>query len=149
MNKEYDKYVVQARRGSLPADFNKWDMANGDGWTVAHEVTYWHDLPATFSQWGLADKSGWAVAHGAAKYGRLPYSFDMWGMVDKDWISVLKCLLLNKHGAKHMDRWQNEKPLCRAEADWVAFKAELPEIYSKYAIVELFDADTVQEIRLL
>jgi hypothetical protein len=76
-------------------------------------------------------------------YGRyiLPADFDQWGLVDGDGVSVLG-RFLQRHGVpdKFMERWRAEKPLCESEADWEVFKVELPEIYSRYNIVESFDA---------
>jgi hypothetical protein len=39
MSKEYYACVEQARKGTLPAGFNKWGMPNRNGWTVALEPT--------------------------------------------------------------------------------------------------------------
>jgi hypothetical protein len=46
--------------------------------------------------------------------------------------------------------WCAEKPLCKTVADWEVFKIGLPEIYSKYTVVESFaDVNTVQETHWL
>jgi hypothetical protein len=42
-------------RGSLPADFNDWTLANKNGWTVAYEATCRGHLPAEFKDWLLAE----------------------------------------------------------------------------------------------
>ena len=53
---------AQARAGTLPADFDQWELADADGWTVAHAAARFGRLPADFDQWELADASGWTVA---------------------------------------------------------------------------------------
>jgi hypothetical protein len=149
MSTEHDLYVVEARAGVLPHDFNKWDMANEDGWTVAH----WAALcgfPVNFDQWDLADKNGRTVAHVAALYETLPVNFDQWGLTTNRVPSVLSYLLISSHRDEYIARWHTEKPLCRTVTDWEVFKIELPEIYSKYAVVESFDeVDIVMGTRLL
>jgi hypothetical protein len=45
--------------------------------------------------------------------------------------------------------WRKERPLCRIDVDWMVFKIELPEIYSKYAVSEALDDVIVQEACLL
>lgn len=109
-NPEFDGYVAQARSGSLPADFDKWDMAatpggrtvaheaamvgasvpdqllsltDGNGVAVAHFVAQHRQLPEWFGL-DLADKNGWTVAHYAARCGHLPPGFDQWGLADKN-----------------------------------------------------------------
>jgi hypothetical protein len=78
----YKKY---AEKGTLPADFDQWELADKDGWTVAHQAAYYGHLHGTSDLWGLADKDGWTVAHVAAHQGHLPTDlpadFAYWGSV--------------------------------------------------------------------
>ena len=70
-----------AREGALPPDFDGWDLADKDGWTVAHKAAIFGHLPPGFDGWDLADKNGWTVAHAAAGSGHLPPGFDRWDLV--------------------------------------------------------------------
>ena len=65
----------QARDGTLPTDFDRWDLADEQGWSVAHEAAHCNNLPRGFDQWDLADYRGWTVAHEAAAHGGLPKDF--------------------------------------------------------------------------
>jgi hypothetical protein len=154
MSKAFDKYEEQAVNGTLPADFDHWDLANGDGQTLAHLAAYYSRLPVDFSQWHLANsRRGWAVAHEATATGCLPDNFDQWGLTSRG-MSVLH-YLLTQIGAdadlliRFNTMWDTEKPLCKTEADWDVFKVELPEIYSKYVIGEIFDDCATQQVCLL
>jgi hypothetical protein len=124
MSAEYNKYSQQARKGILPIDFNQWDLANWNGWTVAHVVVEHGHLPADFSQWGLIDNNG---------------------------LSVLRHFLQKTSVSdKFMERWCAEKPLCKTKADWVVFKVELPELYSRYTVIESLDnVNAAHEVHLL
>jgi hypothetical protein len=64
----------------LPDDFNDWDLANKEGWTVAHAAASEGWLPKGFNQWELADCDGWTVAHEAATHGCLPKGFKQWSL---------------------------------------------------------------------
>jgi hypothetical protein len=48
-------------------DFDRWDLADNDGRTVAHEVAQRRYLPRGFDRWDMADRNGWTVAHDAAR----------------------------------------------------------------------------------
>jgi ribosomal protein S18 acetylase RimI-like enzyme len=74
-------------------------------------VAAWNNhLPAGFSNWDLADNEGWTVAHEAAFYGHLPEGFDQWGLKDNDGKTVEDVLrenhpeLLQKHGLGAKER---------------------------------------------
>jgi hypothetical protein len=164
MSKRYNQYVELVMEGTLPSDFNQWELADLSGWTVAHTAAKHGTFPASFSQWGLADKNGWTVAHNAALRGNLPVlgpdsdlwvladkngwtvahaaagqgllpeDFDQWGLTDNGGMTVLSCLSLSAHLDMYMPRWEKEEPLWKADVDWSVFKKELPEIYQKYAI---------------
>jgi hypothetical protein len=111
----YNKYIIQATEGTLPADFEYWDLES-DGWTVAHSAAFWGNIPHSFDRWGLRNQAG---------------------------VSVLRHFLIRRPtliSTEFMPRWCAEKPLCKTEADWEVFKIEFPEIYSKHAMVESFDA---------
>ena len=51
----------QARDGTLPPDFDQWDIANNHGWTVAHEAAAAQHLPPDFDRWELANEDGYTV----------------------------------------------------------------------------------------
>jgi hypothetical protein len=139
----YHEYAELAIYGNLPIGFNQWDLADENGWTVA-EGSY---LPADFDRWELANNKGWTVAHAAASWGWLPDNFDQLGLTDKDGLTILDSLLLSRDNlAAHMSRWEEERPLCKADIDWNAFKTTLPEIYQKYSISgRMLDIDSDQE----
>jgi hypothetical protein len=138
---------VAAMHGHLPADFDQWDIASKDGYTVAHVAAQGGYLPEGFDQWGMADSTGWAVAHTAAYHELLPVNFSQWGLVDNDgMMTVLRRLLLGGQSDEYLSRWEKGKPLCKADTDWEVFKTELPEIYQKYSISEcMLDVDNDQE----
>jgi hypothetical protein len=148
MSTEYDWYLKLVKRGTLP-DLDAiglsevWGLTDKDGWTLAHEVVRHGYLPATFNQWDLTTDHGWTVGHEARSCGRLPHNFDRWGLADDCGASVLWYVLVSQtissESLNIISRWHTEKPLCKTEADWGVFKIELPEIYSKYTVAELFD----------
>jgi hypothetical protein len=109
------------------------------------EQTISGTLPPNFNQWQLATKRGWTVAHVAAKYGHLPADFDQWGLVDNGGLTVLRLLLLSiaESSDKHTTRWGKERPLCKTSEDWEVFKKELPEIYMKYTIVTFIETQSL------
>jgi hypothetical protein len=135
----------------LPIDFDQWDLADDNGWTVAHCATSHGCLPVDFKQWDVADRDGWTVAHSAAVIGCLPDDFGQWGLIDSNGLSVLRRFLQRDAVSdKFMERWRAEKPLCKSETDWEVFKVELPEVYSKYTVIESFDdINTAYEVHLL
>jgi hypothetical protein len=146
MNEEYIEYKEKAKNGTLPVRFDQWELADDKhGKSIGHWAAVYGRLPATFSRWDIANNAEkWSVAHEAVTFRNLPDSFDRWGLASVG-MSVLKYFLAQKDSFscdKFMLRWQEEAPLCKTEADWAVFKVELPEIYSKYAIVELFDNTT-------
>ena len=81
----------QAREGTLPPDFDQWDIANVAGCAVAH-VQAIHGLAHWgFDRWDMSDKYGWSVAHTAAWHRKLPKDFDrleLWDLADDDGITV-------------------------------------------------------------
>jgi hypothetical protein len=130
----------------------KWMHADVYGWTTAHSAVFSGSLPADFDQWTLATNKGWSVAHEAVKYDYLPDSFDQWSIADKKGWTVLDYLLEQRlQGAqqglymKFMAKWENERPLCRTNADWLLFKAKLPEIHRKYSIQECMDIGGIDD----
>ncbi|WP_419603762.1 hypothetical protein [Thiolapillus sp.] len=50
-----------AREGTLPPMFDKWELWENDGLTVAHVVAQRRHLPTDFDQWDLKDNAGWSV----------------------------------------------------------------------------------------
>ncbi|MHB8355059.1 MAG: hypothetical protein ACYDCF_11575, partial [Burkholderiales bacterium] len=83
--------------GHLPVDFKQWDMAEKDGWTVAHIAAEYGHLPADFKQWAMTNNRGWTVAHVAANKGPLPADFKQWDMVNKNGITVAQTAAANGH----------------------------------------------------
>ena len=61
-----------ARYGHLPEGFDRWDMADNQGLTVAHTAARYGHLPEGFDRWDMADRYGYTVAHIAAQNGNLP-----------------------------------------------------------------------------
>jgi hypothetical protein len=85
MSDDYAMYEELAKKGTLPADFDQWELANEYNWTVAHVAAGYGHLPAGFSQWDITTKSGWTVAHVAASMGHLPTDladFAYWDLTD-------------------------------------------------------------------
>jgi hypothetical protein len=58
----YDQYVHLVRAGQVPADFNYWSIAReSDGRTLAHEAAECGTLPPDFDLWDLIDDYWWTV----------------------------------------------------------------------------------------
>jgi len=70
-----DELFLLAQLDMLPDDFHDWDIANGYGWTVAHEAAKYNHLPHSFNQWKLKDNYGYTVADVARKYDNLPKNY--------------------------------------------------------------------------
>jgi hypothetical protein len=84
MTTDIKKLFRQARKGTLPEGFDRWEPADKYGQTVAHVAARFGNLPEGVDRWDLADEDGWTVAHEAAYYGRLPEGFDRWDLADKN-----------------------------------------------------------------
>ena len=67
--------INRASTGTLPWNFDQWDLADENGWSVAHEAAAFSNLPKDFNQWDLISKKGWTVAQIAALWGSLPKDF--------------------------------------------------------------------------
>jgi hypothetical protein len=141
MTREYDKYTQQALEGTLPVNFNQWELADKYGWSVAHAATENGSLPESFDQWELANVFGLTVAHYAASYRHLPVYFDRWSIhrLSPDSIGHVSVLdeVLDAGDDKFMSLWANERPRCRSQEDWMEFKVKLPEI-EKYSVEDSF-----------
>ena len=76
--------LALAKSGELASvDGWTWDMADEEGWTLAHEwAATGRAFPDDFKQWGLVDTWGNTVAHIAAEYGALSPDFDEWLIKD-------------------------------------------------------------------
>jgi len=61
---------VAAGEGSLPPDFDRWELSDNTGWSVAHEAARRGYLPPRFSRWEIADKRGITVAQIAGEADR-------------------------------------------------------------------------------
>jgi hypothetical protein len=83
---DYSVAVVAVAAGTLPADFDRWSLADENGWTVAHEAAEQDALPEDFDQWEISNDKGWTVAHVAAAEGCLPNGFNLWHLANnKGW----------------------------------------------------------------
>lgn len=72
---------IQGRR-SMPSR-DDWEVADEEGWTIAHYWTLHHKPGKNFPHWALADNRGWTVAHSAASVGNLAEDFNAWGLKDE------------------------------------------------------------------
>ena len=93
---EFTKLRAKAEHGTLPPNFNQWDIRRKDNLTLAHVAAFHHKLPANFTQWDLADNLGWTVAHIAAANGSLPSGFSQWGLSDKSGFTVRRMFEIHK-----------------------------------------------------
>lgn len=85
-NSDIQQYFHMARLGQLPSDFDRLDLRDANGFTVAHEAAENEKLPKDFNLWHLADKDGTTVAHIAASHLHLPKDFNQWDLADhKGW----------------------------------------------------------------
>lgn len=75
-----DDLFYLAKIGKIPSFFDKWYLADKDGWTVAHEAAAYGNLPEGFQDWELADNDGITVAYVAAGNGPLPKDFKDWDL---------------------------------------------------------------------
>jgi hypothetical protein len=104
------KLFMLARDGLLRKGFNLWELADKNGWTVAHEAAKYGRLPKGFDQWELTDKDGWTVAHAAARYGHLPETFDRWELADKSGTTVAQVAAKRSDLSKASDQWEPDDP---------------------------------------
>jgi len=60
--------VAHALAGTvgLPEKFDRWELADVEGWAVAHEGALCGNLAEKFGQWELPNNYGWTVADIAA-----------------------------------------------------------------------------------
>ena len=82
------KLFRQACEGTLPSDFDEWELAAPAGYTVAHVAAHYANLPRGFDRWELATPTGWTVAHEAAAAQNLPPDFGRWELADMDGYTV-------------------------------------------------------------
>ena len=82
------KIFSQARRGTLPPDFDNWSLTDDLGRCVAHVAATFGHLPPDFDQWDIATPSGYTVAHTAAINGYLPDDFNQWDLTDNEGVTV-------------------------------------------------------------
>ena len=75
-------YFQMAEEGTLPEGFDRWELRDKEGNTVAHVAAEHGHLPKDFNQWELADEDDWTVAHVAAWHGHLPEDFNQWDLAD-------------------------------------------------------------------
>lgn len=62
MHDELARIFQEARNGTLPTGFDRWDLSYSDGWTVAHTAAHYGTLPANFNRCDLADDDGLTVS---------------------------------------------------------------------------------------
>ena len=84
--------------GCLPEGFNQWDLVDGDGWTVAHNLARHGNLPKGFNQWELKSRRGKTVAHFAATYKHLPDDFNQWHLIDSNNRTVFETMVFYYQG---------------------------------------------------
>ncbi len=84
----YNELFEMALNGTLPKDFNKWELSGKLGRTIAHAAALTNHLPKDFNQWEIRDTNGTTVAHMAALFHHLPEDFDKWDLVNNDGCSV-------------------------------------------------------------
>lgn len=77
-----------AGAGQLPKNFNMWDLADQDGWTVGFEAASYGKLPSDFNQWDLKGPEGISIAHIAAASNTLPPNFSQWNLETDSGLSV-------------------------------------------------------------
>jgi hypothetical protein len=127
---------IAARNGHLPKDFNRWEiadkrgttiahevirqtkkvpkgltcweMADETGWTVAHEVAFSAKLPRSFTRWDLADNTGWTVAHAVAEQRAMPKRFNQWALADQDGCTVAHIAAWHDRLPPDFDQWDLE-----------------------------------------
>jgi hypothetical protein len=63
---------ICATRGTLPDNYEQWDIADWDGETVAHTAAAFARLPDHYNQWWLKNKESWTVAHEVVHNRRSP-----------------------------------------------------------------------------
>lgn len=77
-----------AGNGNLSIDFYKWDLADKDGWTLAHEAAMYGRLPKKFRNMDrilyLYDKKGMSVIKLCVFRGDLPDGFDNWSYTENE-----------------------------------------------------------------
>lgn len=84
----YPLAIIAARYDILPEDFTKWEIADSNGWSAAHEFIKKRRLPENFIKWIICDKDHYSVAHCGATYGNLPTDFNNYEIADLEGWSV-------------------------------------------------------------
>ncbi len=81
-------YHSAAEGGCLPEWFDRWEIADEDGFTVAHFVAYHNNIPGNFDweRYGMMrdGKYGETVYHEAASSKGLPEWFHGWDIADNN-----------------------------------------------------------------
>jgi ankyrin repeat protein len=62
--------------GRLPDGFDRWDLKDEDGWTLAHYAAEYGGLPDDFSRWDLTNNDGVTVAQWAVEKNRALKGFN-------------------------------------------------------------------------
>jgi hypothetical protein len=168
MSKEYDAHVEQVKDGTLPVDFDRWDIADStgwsiahvaarhgvflnslaqleladeNGWTVAHVAVQYSHLPDNFVQWDLHSPSGWTVAHEAMMHEKLPDNFNRWGLPDGKGLPVLVYLFCGPT----QNTFQN-KFLMKWGTEKPSCKTEADWDVFKIALPEIYSKYTIAEV---
>ncbi|MDR3152930.1 MAG: hypothetical protein LBW85_01330 [Deltaproteobacteria bacterium] len=105
---KYGRTVAHAAAAAdhLPKGFDRWELADGNGRTVAHTAADFGTLPKGFNRWELADDDGYTVAHAVTKYERLPKGFAGWDWADKDGWTVAHTAAMHGRLPAGFDRWE-------------------------------------------
>jgi hypothetical protein len=101
-----EKYIEMAKQGTLPPDFDQWELAGENGWTVAHSAAEYGHLPKAFDRWNLAVCNGWTVAHEAARKGTLPDDFNQWDLRDEGGRTVAHTAARYGHLPSDFNQWE-------------------------------------------
>jgi hypothetical protein len=103
------------RNQGLPPGFDQWDLADKDGWTLAHWAVMPGRLPPGFNQWRLADKKGLTVAE-------LAYNWDI--KIDND---ILKSFMKSNFDKDKLREIAKDMRLKTDERAW-ARRAAMVEV---------------------
>lgn len=75
--------IVALWDNRLPDGFNRWDIADADGRTVAHDAAFMGRLPSDFNQWCMRSIHGLTVAHAyLSGGGQFTDDFQYWDLED-------------------------------------------------------------------
>jgi hypothetical protein len=137
---EYTEYMRPASEGTLPVDFSRWEIADSEGWTIAHVAATCGHLPADFDQWGLADKHGRSVAHAAARYGRIPVlgsgGLMLLSIADKTGWTVAHEAVRHDHLPANFSQWELADADMHTVAHEATWNGMLPSDFDQWELAD-------------